>query len=74
MQFGNARFTTIPLKPLSDQNVEDIVFFLGLKVSKSHLYRETTIEITKFYIDTKNLNFQKMHLRFWIYPIIFNFA
>ena len=26
---GNARFTTVPLKPKSDQNVEDTVVFLS---------------------------------------------
>ena len=32
---GNARFTTVPLKPLSDQRCGSIVVFLDLKVFKS---------------------------------------
>jgi len=29
---GNVRFTTVPLQPYSDKNVEDIVVFLGSKM------------------------------------------
>ena len=34
---GNTRFTTVPLKPLLINNVEDIVVFLSLKVHNSNI-------------------------------------
>ena len=57
-QKGNARFNTVPFKPLSDQQFQDIVVFLAYKkcyfsdnfnksfVAKSvgHFYKENAIE------------------------------
>ena len=57
----NSRFTTVPLKPYSDKNVEDTIVFLTRKVfisvsfsiafcmqeMRNHLRRETTNENEK---------------------------
>ena len=44
-KYVNARFITVPLKSFSDQNVKDIVAFLGLKVFNSDNFcKEPKIE------------------------------
>ena len=60
---GNARFTTVPFKPLSDQQFQDIVVFLALK-NDTFLTTSTEVSVAKsvghFYKENEIENNQKL--------------